>query len=75
MLEITCRKSSFLPGSTFFLNEIISDVAWSSYGWSTTVPGSVLDACPGPNAGAYHAGLPDSTVIDPTLISGCALGI
>lgn len=32
--------------------------AWTSYGYATTVPGSELDACPGPNAGPWHVRLP-----------------
>lgn len=34
--------------------------AWTSYGYATTVPGSELDACPGPNAGPWHVSYPDA---------------
>ncbi|KAK4703428.1 hypothetical protein P7C70_g2793, partial [Phenoliferia sp. Uapishka_3] len=63
-LDITCRSSTFER-----------DVAWSGVGWRTTVPGSALDACPGGTAGAYHAGDPSAYAPDPTLISGCAIGV
>lgn len=34
--------------------------AWTSYGYATTVPGSELDACPGPNAGPWHVSYPNA---------------
>ncbi|SCV69911.1 BQ2448_1305 [Microbotryum intermedium] len=54
--------------------EIACHVAWTSYGVSTTTPGSNLDACPG-NSGAYHSGDPSASTIDSNMLSGCALGI
>ncbi|SGY20159.1 BQ5605_C017g08501 [Microbotryum silenes-dioicae] len=54
--------------------EISCHVAWTSFGWSTTKPGSHLDACPG-NPGAYHSGDPLKDSIDENLLSGCALAI
>ncbi|KAL8292099.1 hypothetical protein RQP46_001565 [Phenoliferia psychrophenolica] len=53
--------------------EISCHVAWTSFGWSTTVPGSYLDACPG-QPGPYHAD-PLALQVIPTEIAGCALGI
>ncbi|BGP56190.1 hypothetical protein JCM8202v2_003802 [Rhodotorula sphaerocarpa] len=64
-----------LPAGGTITFEIACHYAWTSYGYATTEPGSELDACPGPNAGPYHAGDPDSKIIDPNLISGCALAI
>ncbi|KAL8291898.1 hypothetical protein RQP46_002156 [Phenoliferia psychrophenolica] len=49
------------------------DVAWTSFGWSTTPVGSYLDACPG-NPGPYHAD-PLAQQVIPAQIAGCALGI
>ncbi|BGP15156.1 hypothetical protein JCM10213v2_003113 [Rhodosporidiobolus nylandii] len=60
-------------GGTITL-EIACHVAWTSYGWATTEPGSDRDACPG-NTGAYHSGDPNADEIDPSLLSGCALAI
>ncbi|SCV72962.1 BQ2448_6887 [Microbotryum intermedium] len=54
--------------------EISCHVAWTSFGWSTTEPGSLLDACPG-NSGAFHSGDPADDHIDEKLLSGCALAI
>ncbi|GAA5871296.1 hypothetical protein JCM3774_000903 [Rhodotorula dairenensis] len=64
-----------LPAGGSLTFEIACHYAWTSYGYATSVPGSQLDACPGPNAGPYHAGDPDSKVIDYNLVSGCALAI
>ncbi|GAA6040009.1 hypothetical protein JCM8097_004736 [Rhodosporidiobolus ruineniae] len=64
-----------LPAGGSITFEITCHVAWTSYGWSTTEPGSQLDACPGDNAGPYHSGDPNSMEIDTNLLSGCALAI
>ncbi|SGY79428.1 BQ5605_C008g05129 [Microbotryum silenes-dioicae] len=63
-----------LPAGGQWTVQIACHVAWTSYGVSTTTPGSLLDACPG-NPGAYHSGDPAATDIDRNLLSGCALGI
>jgi len=68
-MKITTRINDRI---TFPLRILIEQ---TSYGWSTTEPGSELDACPGSNAGPYHAGDPNSMVIEDDLISGCALAI
>ncbi|GAA5860488.1 hypothetical protein JCM8547_000319 [Rhodosporidiobolus lusitaniae] len=59
-------------GGTITL-EIACHVAWTSYGWATTEPGSELDACPG-NPGAYHAAYYADSV-EEDLLSGCAMAI
>ncbi|KAL8277974.1 hypothetical protein RQP46_009606 [Phenoliferia psychrophenolica] len=64
-----------LPAGTTIMMEVSCDVAWTSYGWRTTVPGSALDACPGPNAGVFHSGDPHSAILDDSILSGCALAI
>ncbi|GAA5915517.1 hypothetical protein JCM5296_004705 [Sporobolomyces johnsonii] len=64
-----------LPAGGSITFEIACHVAWTSYGVSTTTPGSTLDACPGANAGPYHSGDPNAMTIDQSLLSGCALGI
>ncbi|GAA5842882.1 hypothetical protein JCM11251_005837, partial [Rhodosporidiobolus azoricus] len=64
-----------LPAGGSVTVEIACHMAWTSYGYATTVPGSQLDACPGDNAGPYHSGDPNSMEIDYSLNSGCALGI
>ncbi|KAL8293619.1 hypothetical protein RQP46_000320 [Phenoliferia psychrophenolica] len=64
-----------LPAGGSITLEIACHIAWTSFGWSTTTPGSPLDACPSGTAGPYHSGDPNSYTIDPTLLSGCALGI
>ncbi|KAL8292432.1 hypothetical protein RQP46_001044 [Phenoliferia psychrophenolica] len=62
-----------LPAGSTITIEISCHIAWTSFGWSTSTPGSPLDACPG-NTGAYHSG-PDTSVVDPNYLSGCALAI
>ncbi|GAA6060598.1 hypothetical protein JCM10212_004577 [Sporobolomyces blumeae] len=74
-LKPQSNVATALPAGGSLTLEIACHVAWTSYGWSTTEPGSALDACPGDNAGPYHAGDPLSTEIDENLISGCALAI
>ncbi|KAM0755229.1 hypothetical protein T439DRAFT_377579 [Meredithblackwellia eburnea MCA 4105] len=64
-----------LPAGKTIKLEIACHIAWTSYGWRTTVPGSPLDACPGGTAGVYHSGDPNAFTIDKSLLSGCALGI
>ncbi|KAM0753256.1 hypothetical protein T439DRAFT_346875 [Meredithblackwellia eburnea MCA 4105] len=64
-----------LPAGGTIMLEIACHIAWTSYGWSTTVPGSALDACPGGTAGPFHSGDPNSEVIDDTQLAGCALAI
>ncbi|KAK4703604.1 hypothetical protein P7C70_g2613, partial [Phenoliferia sp. Uapishka_3] len=64
-----------LPAGGTIMLEITCHIAWTSFGWSTTVPGSALDACPYGTAGPYHSGDPNQYTIDPTLTAGCALGI
>ena len=49
-------------------------IAWTSYGWRTTEPGSPLDACPD-NAGAYHTNDYSMTTVFSEELSGCALAI
>ncbi|KAK4054346.1 hypothetical protein OIO90_003579 [Microbotryomycetes sp. JL221] len=63
-----------LPAGGSVTFEIACHVAWTSFGVSPTVPGSLLDACPG-NSGSYHSGDPTATDIDRSMVSGCALGI
>ncbi|GAA6031222.1 hypothetical protein JCM8097_004070 [Rhodosporidiobolus ruineniae] len=63
-----------VPAGGQIMLELSCHVAWTSYGWATTEPGSRLDACPG-NAGALHSGDPNADDIDPSLLSGCALAI
>ncbi|BGP39165.1 hypothetical protein JCM10450v2_003119 [Rhodotorula kratochvilovae] len=63
-----------LPAGGSVTLEIACHYAWTSFGYSPTVPGSTLDACPG-NAGSYHSGDPNAANIDPSLVSGCALAI
>ncbi|GAA5872986.1 hypothetical protein JCM16303_006904 [Sporobolomyces ruberrimus] len=74
-LKPQSNVASQLPAGGSFTMEVACHVAWTSYGWATTEPGSALDACPGDNAGPYHAGDPNSMEIDESLISGCALAI
>ncbi|POY71101.1 hypothetical protein BMF94_5858 [Rhodotorula taiwanensis] len=64
-----------LPAGGSITFEIACHYAFTSYGYATSVPGSELDACPGSNAGPYHAGDPESKIIDHNLVSGCALAI
>lgn len=66
-----------LPAGGSITIEIACHVAWTSFGWRTSVPGSKLDACPdGGNAGMYHSNEdPTSDVVDLSLLSGCALAI
>ncbi|GAA5947645.1 hypothetical protein JCM3765_001016 [Sporobolomyces pararoseus] len=74
-LKPQSNVASQLPAGGSFTMEIACHVAWTSYGYATTEPGSPLDACPGDNAGPYHAGDPNSMEIDDHLVSGCALAI
>ncbi|GAA5929274.1 uncharacterized protein JCM15063_004106 [Sporobolomyces koalae] len=74
-LKPQSNVASELPAGGSITMEIACHVAWTSYGWSTTEPGSPLDACPGENAGPYHSGDPTSIDIEENLVSGCALAI
>ncbi|GAA6005970.1 hypothetical protein JCM11491_004076 [Sporobolomyces phaffii] len=74
-LKPQSNVASQLPAGGSFTMEIACHVAWTSYGYATTTPGSELDACPGPNAGPYHSGDPNSQEIEEDLVSGCALAI
>ncbi|KAM0753808.1 hypothetical protein T439DRAFT_353582 [Meredithblackwellia eburnea MCA 4105] len=59
-----------LPAGGNLKMEIACNLAWTTYGVSTT--DNV--ACPG-NVGAYHAGDPSADDVDYDLLAGCALGI
>ncbi|GAA5970606.1 hypothetical protein JCM11641_007368 [Rhodosporidiobolus odoratus] len=62
-----------LPAGGSVMLELACHVAWTSYGWATTEPGSEYDACPG-NPGAYHASYAADDV-EEDMLSGCALAI
>ncbi|KAK4703440.1 hypothetical protein P7C70_g2778, partial [Phenoliferia sp. Uapishka_3] len=64
-----------LPAGGTIMLEITCHIAWTSFGWSTTQPGSALDACPYGTAGPYHSGDPNQYTIDESYTAGCALGI
>lgn len=83
MLELACRKFLFLllclPAlvrACSLIPPYAPDVAWTSFGWRTTVPGTPLDACPGGTAGVYHANEdPNAYMVNTALVAGCALAI
>ncbi|KAL8276115.1 hypothetical protein RQP46_011497 [Phenoliferia psychrophenolica] len=64
-----------IPAGGKVTMDITCHVAFSGVGWSTTTPGSKLDACPSGTAGPYHSGDASSYAVEDSLLSGCALGI